>query len=69
MTNRGNGYWEADHGVFNSCLIKSDYYTGDVIIAKTDGELVIGYADSCSNQDRQEVEKWADEYGYPVEWE
>ena len=68
MINRGNGYWQADCGCRDACLITADYYTGDTVIARTDGDIIIAYADKCSKQDEKEVVEWADEYGYPVEW-
>lgn len=69
MTSRGNGYWESDYGCFDAALIASgDYLVGDVMIARTDGDLVIGYIDSCSKRDVQEVEAWAAEYGFEIEW-
>lgn len=64
MTSRGNGYTEIDVGVFNAGLITAY----GVMIAKTDGDIIIGYTDTCNRRDAQEVENWADEYGYPVEW-
>ena len=69
MINRGNGYWQAEYGCRDACLITTDYYAGDTVIARTDGDVIIGYANECSERDKQEVTEWADEYGYPVEWE
>jgi len=63
MTNRGNGYYEADYGVRDACLI-----TNNTVIARTSGETVVAYADACGERDKQEVREWADEYEYPIEW-
>jgi hypothetical protein len=64
ITNRGNGYYEADYGVRDACLITHDY----IVLARTSGDTVVAYTDACGERDKQEVREWADEYGYPIEW-
>jgi N-dimethylarginine dimethylaminohydrolase len=70
MVSRGNDYWVADLGVRDAALIHSYYEDeGDVIIARTDEDVVIAYSDRCSKRDVEEVKEWADEFGYEIEWE
>lgn len=60
-------YYEAERGRFDAFLIreaKSPFYD-DEVIAYTDGEHVIGEPKSFS--DIEEIQDWADEFGYEVE--
>ena len=63
MTNRGDGYYEADYGVRDACLIANN-----TVIARTSGETVVAYTDACGERDKREVREWADEYEYQIEW-
>lgn len=56
---RGDGYYEYPRGRFDASLVY-----GNEEVARTSGDVVIGY-DACH---RTEIEKWADEYGFNVEW-
>lgn len=56
---RGNGYYEYEYGRFDAALV----YDGEMI-ARTDGDRIIGY----NRFHKKEINEWAAEYGYNVEW-
>ena len=70
MTNRGNGYFEAEYGCRDAALIEAGYSMMDCdhMIARTDGDVIYAYSDCYSKRNAEEINKWADEYGYQVEW-
>lgn len=67
MTYRGNGYFESERGCFNSSLIYWVFGDEYVEIARTDYDSVIGYKEYRS-QHGSEIEEFADDYGYEIEW-
>lgn len=64
----GAYYFDAERGRFDAFLIREARtpFEDDEVIAYTDGDCVIGTPKNIS--DHAEIEDWADEFGYEIEW-